>query len=171
MIPSAQSSIELVISTLDKWHKNNSVFFDFESNFDIGSFQYWLQKLAFHDYEGWHYIEEYANQDKKVVQFVYEGGLEQNKMRNEAIEKIDSFYVSIQDNTGTFHSEGMGNIFDRLINDYLKYIHLVQDFDERSKLLVAQMEFTKTCLESLDQDIRNGVKQIMVFQKFKTKGY
>ena len=150
---------------------NPDFFFDFESNFDIGSFQYWLQKLAFHDYVVWHYIEEYANQDKKVVQFVYEGGLKQNKMRNEAMEKIDSFYVSMQENTGTFHSEGMGNIFDRLINDYLKYIHLVQDFDDRSKLLVAQMEFTKTCLEALDQDIRNGAKQIMVFQKFKTKGY
>ena len=171
MIPSAQSSIDIVLSTLDKWHQNNNIFFNFESNFKSGTFEFWLQKLAFHDYEGWHYIEEYANQDKKVVQFVYEGGLEQNKMRNEAIEKIDSFYVSVQDQTGVFHSEGMGNIFDRLINDYLKYIHLVQDFDERSKLLIAQMEFTKTCLDNLDKDLRKGVKQIMVFQKFKTKGY
>ena len=171
MIPSAESSIDLVLSTLDKWHQSNSVFFDFSSNFDDGSFKYWLQKLAYHDYEGWHYIEEFANQDKKVVQFVYEGGLEQNKLRNEAIEKIDSFYVSVQGSSDNFHSEGMGNIFDRLINDYLKYIHLVQDLDERSKLLTAQMDFTKKCLTNLDQDIRNGVKQMMVFQKFKTKGY
>jgi hypothetical protein len=92
-------------------------------------------------------------------------------LRNEAIEKLDSFYVSVQGSSDNFHSEGMGNIFDRLINDYLKYIHLVQDLDERSKLLTAQMDFTKKCLTNLDQDIRNGVKQIMVFQKFKTKGY
>jgi len=65
----------------------------------------------------------------------------------------------------------MGSIFDKLSNDYIKYLHLIENKDERSSLLEKQVSYFEKCLEKLDTDLREGYKSIIVFQKFKVNGY
>jgi len=162
--------IELLKSAINDWHNQDLKIFendDFNNN-DLSST---LIKLSYHNYVAWHMIEEYQNADKDIIKFVYEGGLYHNSSRNFCMQVIDEHYVRLQDNNAEPHSEGMGSIFDKLSNDYIKYLHLIENKDERSSLLEKQVSYFEKCLEKLDTDLREGNKSIIVFQKFKVNGY
>jgi hypothetical protein len=152
------------------WHINNYKIFD-KNDFDESEILSILIKLAYHDYVGWHMIEDYQNSDKEVIKFVFEGGLIHNISRNYCMQLIDEYYVNMQNENAEFNSEGMGSIFYKLANDYIKYLHLVEDNDNRSSLLETQVSFYEKCLKKLDSDIKSKNKKIIIFQKFKTNGY
>ena len=154
---------------INEWHTEDKKWFS--SNLNNLDIQNSVNKLAFHNYCGWHFIEEYQNKNKEIISFVYEGGLEHNKNRNECMEKIDEFFDKIQLKTGGFNSEGFGSIFDRIINDYIKYLHLKENNDTRAELMEDQIYFLEKAAEQLYTDITCGQRQIKIFKKFKTRGY
>ena len=155
--------IDLLKSSILKWHSEDLKIFEDNglNNSDLSST---LVKLSYHNYVTWHMIEEYRNSDNDVVKFVYEGGLTHNSARNFCMQVVDEHYVKLQDNSAESHSEGMGNIFDKLSNDYIKYLHLIENKDERALLLEKQVMYFENCLIKLDSDFKNGKKSIIVFQ-------
>jgi|APGre2960657404_1045060.scaffolds.fasta_scaffold01442_2 hypothetical protein len=165
---------ELILNikkTIDDWHSNNLKNFEIEKNFDENNPSCLIKKLAYHNYCGWHLIEEYQNSNKNTIQFVYDGGLIHNKDRNNCMEMIDEFFYKLQKNEGNFNSEGFGSIFDRLINDYIKYLHLKQSNDIRSDSFYEQINFLETALEQLYKEVLVGSRKITIFKKFKSSGY
>jgi len=164
--------IDNIKVTIDKWHNANLGYFEYEeSNFNVSDINSLIEKLAYHDYCGWHFIEGYQTSNKDFIRFVYDGGLEHNKHRNACMEMIDELFFSIQKNTGTNNSEGFGSIFDRLINDYIKYIHLRDSHDDRYHNLSPQITFLENALIELYQEIISGTRKITIFRKFKSSGY
>jgi hypothetical protein len=167
---SITEALSITKEFINSWHKEDRTWweFDYQKN-DI--LIYNCVKLAYHDYATWHMIERYQSNDVSEIKFIYEGGLEHNKFRNECMQNIDEYFYSFQSNTEIFNSEGVGTIVDRFINDYLKYIHLIEDNDERSSQLEFQINFSITSAEKLVQEIINGTRSIIIFKKFKTSGY
>lgn len=162
--------IKILKSSILNWHNQDLKIFE---NLDLNNtdLESTLIKLSYHNYVTWHMIEEYQNADNDVVKFVYEGGLRHNSARNFCMQEVDQHYVDIQNCDAESHSEGMGSIFDKLSNDYIKYLHLVENKDERASLLEKQVLYFENCLTKLDSDLRSGKKSIIVFQKFKVSGY
>ena len=165
---------ELILNvkkTIDDWHSNNLKSIEIEKNFDVNNLSCLIKKLAYHNYCGWHLIEEYQNSNKKTIQFVYDGGLGHNKDRNNCMEMIDEVFYKLQKNEGNFNSEGFGSIFDRFINDYIKYIHLKESNDIRSDYFYKQINFLEISLEQLYKEVLDGSRKITIFKKFKLSGY
>jgi hypothetical protein len=165
--------IDAILATkvnLDTWHAEQRTWWEFEfSQEDELVFN--SVKLAYHNYATWHMIERYQTNDAKEVKFIYEGGLEHNKYRNLCIQNIDEYFYKYQTNTEVFNSEGVGTIVDRYINDYLKYIHLLENNDDRASQLEFQINFSKSSAEKLVQEMIDGTRSIIIFKKFKTSGY
>ena len=161
--------IDTITKSIDAWHADNLKIFDYDNEND--DLENLLTRLSYHNYVAWHLIEEYQNDDAGVVKFVYDGGLYHNPRRNLCMQKIDEIYVNLQTPTENFNSEGMGSIFDKLSNDYIKLLHLIENEDERQSLLVEQVNFYKKCLNKLHTEILNGTTNIIIFQKFKINGY
>lgn len=166
---STDELVENIFFSIDQWHNEKKKIFDLEIEKD--NVLSLTKKLCYHNYVAWHLIEEYQNGDENIVKFVYEGGLKHNPARNECMQLIDQIYVNFQNPDAETHSEGMGSIVDKLSNDYIKYVHLVENNDERKHLLIDQVNFHVNSLKKLNDEILNGQKRIMVFQKFKINGY
>lgn len=163
--------ISNIKKTIDDWHSDDLKNFDLKSDFDTSDLFLLIKKLAYHNYCGWHLIEEYQSSNKKTVQFVYDGGLKHNKDRNSCMEMIDEIFYKLQKNEGSFNSEGFGSIFDRLINDYIKYLHLKESNDLRSVDFYKQIIFIEIALEQLYKEVLDGSRKITIFKKFKSSGY
>jgi len=167
-----QEIIQEIKTTIDSWHSENLKWFEYDTILDTkDDIVNVIKKLAFHDYCGWHFIEGYQDTNKNNIQFVYDGGLEHNKYRNACMEKIDEFFYSLQKNSGSYNSEGFGSIFDRIINDYIKYIHLKESNDPRAEDFYKQIEFLENALNQLYSEIITGTRRITIFRKFKSSGY
>lgn len=161
--------INSVLDQLNSWHNSNFKIFELDNELD--DLENLVIRLSYHNYIAWHMIEEYKNSDTDVVQFVYNGGLLHNAKRNHCMQKIDEIYVNIQKSCDNFNSEGMGSIFDKLTNDHIKYLHLVENKDDRQSLLLSQVNFHKKCLNKVHDEILKGNLNIIIFQKFKINGY
>lgn len=153
------------------WHNQGLKWFDFKSQYQEQDIRSTIERLSFHNYCGWHLIEEYQNSNKDTVSFVYEGGLHHNRERNNCMERIDLHFYSLQKHTGAFNSEGFGSIFDRHSNDFVKLLHLNELGDPRANEFEKQIAFLENAIEQLSNDIITGQRQVMIFKKFKVKGY
>ena len=87
------------------------------------------------------------------------------------MEMIDEVFYKLQKNEGNFNSEGFGSIFDRFINDYIKYLHLKESNDIRSDYFYKQINFLEISLEQLYKEVLDGSRKITIFKKFKLSGY
>jgi hypothetical protein len=163
-------ALEKTLRSMDKWHNEILTWFDYDEEENDSLFSL-IRKLAYHNYCNWHFTEAYNHDSHDVVRFVWEGGLGHNNFRNMFMEKIDTYFVNKQTSEGDFNSEGMGSIIDRYTNDYLKFIHLTSENDERAPLLLPQIDFLKNASLTLEKDLISGKKRIIIFKKFKTKGY
>jgi hypothetical protein len=166
-----QEIVQEIKITIDLWHSKNLKWFEYDTILDTTDITNIIKKLAFHNYCGWHFIEGYQDTNKNNIQFVYDGGLEHNKYRNACMEIIDEFFYLIQKNSGIYNSEGFGSIFDRLINDYIKYVHLKETNDSRADDFYKQIVFLENALEQLYNEIIIGTRRITIFKKFKSSGY
>lgn len=153
-------------NVIETWHSENLDCFD-EKEYDLEDLSSLVQKLAYHNYYCWHLLENYELDTKENVSFVWESGVYHNKSRNVCMQNIDQIYVNIQNEESEYNSEGMGSMFDKFTNDFIKYLHLVSLQDERSESFKKQVDFHQNCIEEISNKICNGNKRIIVFQKFK----
>ena len=166
-----QKLIENITNQFLEWHCKNFIWFD-EPKFDPTSLKDLSAKLLYHNYCIWHFIEGYQDPDTQKVNFVYLGGLEHNRYRNDTIELIDNIFISnYQIDHGQYNSETLGSILDRISNCIIKIHHLKQNNDNRFKLIETQSEFLINCASELFSDMQCGKRQITNFSRFKTSGY
>jgi hypothetical protein len=170
LINDLELALKKTIEAMDSWHDQNLTWFEYDDE-ENESLLFLTRKLAFHNYCNWHFTEMYNHDSQEFVMFVWEGGLKHNVMRNLFMEKIDTYFVNKQTSEGDYNSEGMGSIIDRYTNDYLKYLHLRSENDERAPQLLPQIEFLKNASVNLEKDLFSGKKRIIIFKKFKTKEY
>lgn len=153
-------------TAIENWHTQDLGCFD-EKEYDQNNLSDIVQKLAYHNYYCWHLLENYELDTKENVSFVWESGVYHNKSRNTCMQNIDQIYVNIQNETSEYNSEGMGSLFDKFTNDYIKYLHLVSMNDERCESFKKQVDFHETCIRDISNKICEGNIRIIVFQKFK----
>jgi hypothetical protein len=153
-------------SAIESWHSNDLGCFD-EKKYDETNLSEIVQKLAYHNYYCWHLLENYELDTQENVNFVWESGVYHNKSRNTCMQNIDQTYVDIQNENSDYNSEGMGSLFDKFTNDFIKYLHLVSLNDERAESFKKQVDFHQTCIQGISYKICAGEKRIIVFQKFK----
>jgi hypothetical protein len=167
-----QDLIELSKSYLLNWHQKNLTWFNLEDHLQAeDKLEYFVIKNAYHNYCMWHFIEYYKNPDTGLALFVYDGGLEHNKDRNQSIELMDDKFMQFQKNTGKINSETLGSIIDRLNVLYIKHIHLKESQDPRLETLMQQTKILEACAKELLQDMIDGTRQCMPLGRFKTNGY
>ncbi len=159
--------IKEIFIVLDKWHDLDYKIWDdyYEDNNDI---LYVVQKLAYHNYCGWHLHELYFENIKKNI---IDGSVitDHNKKRNTCMESIDNYFTKNQNTEAKFHSEGFGSIVDRIVNDYIKYLHCLEYNDQRSEKLLYQVQLLTKIANELFDEVKNGTKQIIVWEKFKVQ--
>lgn len=160
--------LSVMKTTVETWHSEDKTWFNCEFPDTPEGL---VTRLAYHNYCGWHFIEGYKNPDTGLVLFVYDGGIEQNRMRNEVIEKLDTVFAAMQVGTGPFNSETLASLVDRISVLYIKICHLREDHDSRMSGVVAQTERLEKCASELMDDMVTGRRQIEVLQRFKTSGY
>ena len=153
--------------TLDNWHNQNKTYWD-NRDFDPKSLSIVIEKLAYHNYCGWHLHEVYF---ENVKNNIHDGYMTTNHNihRNQTMEMIDAFYTSNQNTNAKFHSESFGSIIDRIINDYIKYLHCLENQDERSESLKQQVEILIKVADELQEEVLLGQKQIIVWKRFKVQ--
>ena len=162
--------IDYTSRSIDKWHADSLTWFDYDEEVtdDIACY---VRKQAYHNYCNWHYTENYNQKEPNYLGYIWDGGLAHNRDRNLYMQKIDEYYVSVQVPCSTYNSEGLGSVLDRYSNDYIKFLHMTAENDERAPLMLPQIEFLKNIAVSLENDLLNGNRNIIVFKKFKSKGY
>lgn len=160
--------IDDVFDLLSKWHNNKLTIFDFEENIEENSLLHTIAKLAYYDYLGWHYCEVYFENLRNKN---FNGLLitESNKSRNLCMEQIDEYFHAIENSDGDFHSESFGSIMDRILNDYIKYLHCLEYEDNRAVDLKDQIDLLIDISINLLEDVKNGKKKLLVWKKFKVK--
>jgi hypothetical protein len=92
-----------------------------------------------------------------------------NVYRNQTMEMIDAFYTTDQNADAKYHSEGFGSIIDRIVNDYIKYLHCVEYSDVNAEGLLNQVEILTDIAADLEEEVLSGTKQILVWKKFKVQ--
>ena len=85
------------------------------------------------------------------------------------MEVVDSFFSENQNIEAKYHSEGFGNIIDRIINDYIKYLHCLEIQDERSESLKQQVEILIQVADELQEEVLLGQKQVIIWKRFKVQ--
>jgi len=169
-----QNLINEIISNIHKsaqeWHEQNLRWFEFNINDDDSLIEL-STKLLYHNYCIWHLIEGYSDPDTGKVNFVYLGGLEHNKLRNETIEKMDDIFMTLQSDTGSYNSETLGSVIDRISNVIIKLLHLIESSDDRVNQLESQLDFLSKAANELYQDMVQGNRRILTIKRFKTTGY
>ena len=166
-----QSLINNIKQQCFEWHSQNLLWFE-HPKFNLNSLEDLTTKLVYHNYCIWHFIEGYQDPNTQKVNFVYLGGLEHNRYRNDTIELIDNIFINnSQINQGPYNSETLGSILDRISNCVIKIAHLKENNDDRVKLIETQLEFLTNCAIELFSDMQIGKRQITNFSRFKTSGY
>ncbi len=166
-----QSLVKNIKQQCSKWHSQNLLWFE-HPEFNLELLEELTTKLVYHNYCIWHFIEGYQDPDTQKVNFVYLGGLEHNRYRNDTIELIDNIFISkFQINQGPYNSETLGSILDRISNCIIKIAHLRESNDDRIGLIETQLEFLTNCAIELFNDMQSGKRQITNFSRFKTSGY
>jgi hypothetical protein len=166
-----QSLVKNISNQCEKWHFQNLLWFE-HTEFNLQSLEDLTTKLVYHNYCIWHFIEGYQDSDTQKVNFVYLGGLEHNRYRNDTIELIDNIFISKhQINQGPYNSETLGSILDRISNCIIKIAHLKETNDSRTTLIETQLDFLTNCAIELFDDMQVGKRQITNFSRFKTNGY
>lgn len=163
-----KQKVDTVFEILKSWHGQNLTIFDLEEDDNNDDLSLILKKLAHCNYLGWHYCEIYFENLRNKN---FNGLLitETNKSRNVQMEKIDEFFEHLQSDQGEYHTESFGSITDRLINDYIKYLHCVEYDDDRSKGLFEQINLLIEVSSKLLDDVLQGKKKLLVWKKFKVK--
>jgi hypothetical protein len=164
--------IETARHYINLWHSKNLRWdFNFEDHLEkkLTVLEHLAVKCAYHNYCIWHLIEDYKHPDTDQVLFVYHGGLEQNKFRNNTIELMDQQFETIQKGTGKFNSETIGSLIDRIGIMHVKIAHL-QD-DSRLKMIENQLAILYWCAIELVEDMIKGDRQCAFLSRFKTSGY
>lgn len=153
--------------TLDNWHNQNKTYWD-NHDFDPKSLSSVIEKLAYHNYCGWHLHELYFENLKRNI---VDGSqiTQHNRYRNQCMEVVDSFFCENQNTEAKYHSEGFGSIIDRIINDYIKYLHCLEIQDERSESLKKQVETLIEVADELQEEVLLGQKQIIIWKRFKVQ--
>jgi hypothetical protein len=166
-----QSLINNISQQCSDWHSQNLLWFE-HHEFDLQSLKDLTTKLVYHNYCIWHFIEGYQDPNTQKVNFVYLGGLEHNRYRNDTVELIDNIFISkYQIGQGLYNSETLGSILDRISNCIIKIAHLKENNDSRVSLVETQLEFLTNCAIELFDDMTLGKRQITNFSRFKTSGY
>ena len=161
---------ELVSNVLDKislWNNRDLKFWENHS-YDCTDINSVVENLAYRNYCGWHLHELYFENIKKNI---VDGSqiTQHNIFRNECMEIIDAFYTSEQNTNAKYHSEGFGSIIDRIINDYIKYLHCLEYNDTKAEDLLKQVEILTSIADDLEEEVVSGTKQILVWKKFKVQ--
>jgi hypothetical protein len=157
---------------LEVWHNLDLTWFELEDYLKFeDSLLYYFLKLGFHNFCTWHLIEGYQDNDPNKVHFVYAGGLQQNKDRNQTIEIIDEKLINFQKGTGKINSETIGSIVDRISVFYIKMLHMKNENDNRLDMVERQTAVLENCFLELFEDMINGERRIAPLSRFKTTGY
>ena len=149
----------------DKWHAAGLTLFEF--NEQLNGLDREIVKLLYHNYQIWHFIELYTSPDSGTVLFVYDGGIKHNKMRNDCIEKVDTFLCEHQMGVGRINSETIGSILDRIGILQIKTLHLADKGDPRLPLVRRQLDTLVRCAGELLDDMIAGARRCEVFARFK----
>jgi hypothetical protein len=154
-------------TTLNNWHNQNKTYWD-NQDFDSDNLSSVIEKLAYHNYCGWHLHEVYF---ENVRNNIHDGHMttNHNVYRNQTMEMIDAFYTTDQNADAKYHSEGFGSIIDRIVNDYIKYLHCVEYSDVKAEGLLNQVEILTDIAADLEEEVLSGTKQILVWKKFKVQ--
>jgi len=153
-------------SIIQGWHTENLDCFE-EKQYDLKDLSSLVEKLAYHNYYCWHLLENQELDKKENSNFVWETGTYHNVYRNVCMQNIDQIYVDIQNEEAEYNSEGMGSLFDKFTNDFIKYLHLISLQDKRAESFKKQVDFHQICIDDISNKICEGNKRIIVFQKFK----
>ena len=161
------SLIANVLNTLKKWHTLDLKFWD-NHHYDCTDINNVIENLAYRNYCGWHLHELYFENLKRDI---VDGSqiTQHNLFRNQCMEVVDSFFSENQNTEAKYHSEGFGNIIDRIINDYIKYLHCLEIQDERSESLKQQVEILIQVADELQEEVLLGQKQVIVWKRFKVQ--
>ncbi len=156
-----------VIIKLKYWDSLDLKFWD-NHPLDYNDINSVIENLAYRNYCGWHLHELYFENLKRNI---VDGSqiTQHNRYRNQCIEIVDSFFCENQNTEAKYHSEGFGNIIDRIINDYIKYLHCLEFQDERSESLIKQVEILTQVADELQEEVLLGQKQIIIWKRFKVQ--
>ncbi len=161
--------IGCVRTVIAEWHGKGLDFFELDHQPSPGAdtLEKFAAKLAYHNYQGWHYeawmreagTAEVASATRKT--FIH------NRGRNSSVERIDAAFFELQKGEGEYYSETPGMLLDRLSILYLKLIYSEPDEGERQESLRHQIEFLSECARRLGDGLLDGSKQIVSFERTK----
>lgn len=151
---------------IDKWHEHHETLFISKGMF-ADPFRHYAHDMVHANYYIWHCIEGYCDRDTNRVLYVYNQGLEYNKIRNAARDEIDQILCKQQNGTGPFNSESIGSILDRISNAYIKELHLRDNGDKRLDSVIALRGRLQECAIELWDDMLAGRRQCFTSDSFK----
>lgn len=151
---------------IDKWHEAKLTF-HIQRDLYPDPFRFHCEQMVHANYYIWHCIEGYCEPDTNRVLYVYNQGLEYNKIRNAARDELDRILCSQQKGTGPYNSESIGSILDRISNAYIKELHLEDAGDKRVESVVQMRQRLEQCGIDLWKDMLAGRRQCFTSDSFK----
>lgn len=143
---------------LDFWHRRGDKLFPIATDLLPAHI-----RMVRANYHIWHCIEEYCEPDTNRVLYVYDQGLEHNKLRASARMEMDETFVKYQKKTiqiQPYNSETLASILDRWSNAHIKWMHL-EDGPKKGSVK-EDGRFLKQCAHQLFWDMTEGKRLIRV---------
>ncbi len=163
-----QSYFENIIcARLEDWHKKNLTTFEYNPSFAEGTLAYYLEKVCYHNYQGWHYEDLGQLSDPEKVIQGWRGSQKNNRHRNQTVQMMDALFAGYYQESAAFHTESLGVILDKVTILYLKYLHFVEQSTEKSAPLLQTIHALIACTQTLYNEILAGKKRCITFPHVK----
>ncbi len=161
----------------ENWHERNLEHFEWSSvaNEHIaGNLISTCVRLHWANYQIWHH-EDYCRSGVSQLIVTHKPQIDiHNQIRNDIIEELDEYFMDKQAGTGTYNTETVGSIIDRLSVLALKAYHwneLVNNGKRHyiDKYITARYQFLFLCDELclLLDDMLCGKRQVRIFKQLK----
>lgn len=156
-----------MFARVDEWFADGVDFFELDSSFPDHSIEFHVEKLAYHNYQIWHYENWGRSHDDDLVVRGWRGAQENNKGRNLSINEIDAVIASDYRDGAEVHSETVGSIVDRITIQYLKFKNFGLQSEPTAAQLRRNIDALMACCESLLAAIAAGEKRCLELPRLK----
>ena len=154
---------QIICAKLNDWHKKNKTTFEYQPSYPENTTEYFIEKICYHNYQGWHYEDLGQQSDPEKIIRGWRGSQINNRNRNQTVQSLDHLFSQHNQADAECHTESLAVILDKVSILYLKYLHLFNLDLEKAKLLFATVQLLINCTQKLYDDILAGRKRSILF--------
>lgn len=146
----------IIVQRLELWHNQDLKHFTWEFIEQENTLAGLIERNIYYNYQGWHFEDLGQSDNPTDVMRGWKGSRENNRNRNQSIQYIDEYFIPFYSEEAEEYTETIGVILDKVSILYIKYLHLVENGDERCQILFSVIQKIIQRTNYICQNIMEG---------------